>query len=114
MCNTEPSGKATSIAIDFDLFLVVVPNTIVKLKVNPLGYVWRLASNDFDPTALLLSAGNSIQDVELIYQAGISQTGWHFTPQHAIPPSLLELSDFSLSCIILIRSSDFGSLQSDL
>ena len=109
MCNTDPSGKATSAAIDFDLFLVVVPHSIVKLKVNPLGYVWRLASNDFDPSTLLLSAGNSIQDVELIYQAGISQTGWHFTPQHAIPPSLLQLANLSLGSVILIRTTCLGA-----
>ena len=100
--------------VDFDLFLVIVPHSNVKFKVNPLGYVWHFASDDFNPSALLLSAGNPIQDVGLIYQAVIPQAGWHFTLRHAIPSSLLELSDFSLSRSILIRSSNFRSLQLDL
>ena len=115
MCHTEPLCEATPASVDFDLFLVVVPHSIVKLKVNPLGYVWRFSSGDFNPSALLLSARNPIQDVGLIYQAVIPQTGcWHFTRQHAIPPSLLELSDFSLSRIILVRLSNFRLLQLDL
>jgi hypothetical protein len=96
------SRETTPAAVDFDLLLVIVPHSIVKFEVNPLGYVWRFASDDFNPSALLLAAGNPILDVGLIYQAVIPQAGWHFTLQHAIPPSLLELSDFSLSRIILI------------
>jgi hypothetical protein len=114
VCNTKPSCKAAPTAVDFDLFLVIVPHSIVKFEINPLGYVWRLASDDFNPSALLLSARNPTQDVGLIVQAIISQAGWHVTLQHAIPPSLHELSDFSLSRIILIRSSHFGLLQLDL
>ena len=116
MCNTEPLRETTTTpaAVEFDLFLVIVPHSIVKFKVNPLGYVWHFSSDNFNPSALLLSAGNPMQDVGLIYQAVIPQGGWHFTLQHAIPPLLLELSHFSLSQIILIRSSNFGSRQLDL
>jgi hypothetical protein len=62
VCNTEPSCEATPTAVDFNLFLVVVTHLIVKFEINPLGYVWRRASDDFNPSALLLSAGNPIQD----------------------------------------------------
>jgi hypothetical protein len=63
---------------------------------------------------LPVSARNPIQDVGLVYQAMIPQTGWHFMLKHAIPPLLLELSNFSLSRIILVRSSNFRLLQLDL
>ena len=34
---------------------------------------------EYNPSALLLSARNPIQDVGLIYQAMIPQLGWYFT-----------------------------------
>ena len=102
MCNAEPLREATPAAVDLDLFLVEVPHSIVKFKVDPLRYVRRLASDNFNPGALLLSARNPIQNVGLSYQAVIPQAGWHYTLQNAIPPLLLELSNFSLSCIILV------------
>ncbi len=65
MCNTEPLRKATPAAVNLDIFLVVVPHSIVKFKVDPLGYIRRFASDNFNPSALLLSARNPIQDVGL-------------------------------------------------
>jgi hypothetical protein len=80
VCNTEPLREAAPAAVNLNLLLVEVPNSIVKFKVNPIVYVRRFASDDFNPSALLLSARNPIQDVGLIYQAIIPQAGWHFLP----------------------------------
>ena len=113
MCNTNPSCEATPAVINIDLFLVIIPHPILEFKVNPLRYVRCFDSEDFNPSALLLPATDPIQDAGLRNQAIIPMAEWHFTIQHAIPPSHLELSNLSCGRIILIQLSDYRLLQHD-
>ena len=66
MRNTKPSGQPATEAIDFDLLLAIVPYSVIEFEVNPFGYIWCFSSDQFDASALVLTAGNSIQDVGLV------------------------------------------------
>jgi hypothetical protein len=95
MCNTKPTCEAAPAAIEFNLLLVKVPDSVIELEVKPLRDVWCLTSDHLNTMALLLSMFSPIQDVGLVDQAVIPQAGRHFPPQHANPPSLYEFTDLA-------------------
>ena len=53
-------GESAPASINFYLRLIVVPYAIVKLEVNPFGYVRCFAGDHFDTHALLLTTENPV------------------------------------------------------
>ncbi len=103
MRNAEPSGQPAPAAIDFDLFLVVVPySSVIEFEVNPFGYIRCFSGHHFDAGALM-----STQDNGFINQAIVPKLGEHFAPKHSVSPLYLEFADFSFGSIILIGQSGF-------